>query len=60
MACQLFSAKPLSDRSLSSLAQVMACHLLDPKPFPEPMLTYYQLELKKTSLKFESKYETVL
>ena len=40
----------------SALVQVMACRLSSPKPLPEPLLPYRQLDpCEQTSVKFESK-----
>ena len=42
--------------SLSTLVQVMACHLFGTKPFHEPMMTSCQLDhQKQTSVKFYQK-----
>ena len=43
----------LYDRILSSLVQVMAWHLKDAKPLPEPMMTYLHCSNQKdTCIKF--------
>ena len=40
--------------TVSALAQVIACHLVGTKPFPEPMLAYGQLDSwEQHSVKFE-------
>ena len=52
------SASYLHQWTGSAAVQVMACHLFNAKPLPEPMLPFCQLDLLKTSVKFESKYKT--
>ena len=38
------------------LVQVMACRVFGPKPLPEPILPYFQLDpWKQTSVKFDTK-----
>ena len=41
----------------TALAQVMACHLYDVKPLPEPMLVYHRLDpLEQMSVKIELEF----
>ena len=44
--------------TVSSLVQMMACHLIGDKPSSEPMMFYDQLGLKEQiAMEFEPKYQ---
>ena len=57
----IYSLRPLDvfvrHQARSSLAQIMACHLIGPRPLPEPMLDYCWLDPgEQISVKFELKF----
>ena len=60
--CRCFNSSPPSTTYMRqgtgpALFQVMACRLFSPKPLPEPMLSYCQLDTcEQISVEFESEF----